>query len=342
MDNESVQMKPKPFEAPETQLFQNVQAIDAFGQPSNMQTIPLPLDVSFVTANGQIQMAPAIATPVQMPETVPQQQLPDTYALPISNQPQLQQHLLQQQAMVEGVPMAVYNPSYLVQQSSNLLHQHRERLFKPAPSFFNAVNQPNVNVPPSDGQSFSDANSVASPGQFLASYQNEQKHGQQPPNEFDASNAQSMPSSYQAFEQYVQKPANDIIVGRTKSPVQQPTLSERELANLMSYGSSQRPATEQGFVASSYYQTQPDQQQIEVEDVQRQRQNDITINQANAEVKKKSVRRTSTTTQRPHTQRTSTARATAYDIHQKRVADTLDGRTKLMIVVPDDKVRSNH
>lgn len=338
VENEPVVAKQRPFEAPESELFRGMPPNDAFGQPSNTKTIPLPLDVSFITAHSQMQTAPQVSPLVQMAEPIPQQQLPDTYALPISNQPQLQQHLLQQQAMVQGVPMAVYNPSYLVQQSSNLLDQHRERLFKPAPEFLSSFNQPNADPSPSEAQPLSGVESVASAGQVLASIQKQQQQQSAQPNEFGAMNVIT-PNSYQSFQQIVQKPTSDVIIGHTnrQSQVQQPILSQRELANLLNIGSTQVQNTEQGFVASSYYQTAPDPQ-VEIENAQRQRENAITIGKANFEARKKLVKGTSTTTQRARAPRPSSTTTSAYEVHQKNLADTLGGRTKLMIVVPDEKV----
>lgn len=65
------------------------QANDHFSQPSNGN--PLPLDVATSASLSQ-QLYHFV-------DSVPQQQLPDTYGLPITNQPQLQQHLLQQSSM---------------------------------------------------------------------------------------------------------------------------------------------------------------------------------------------------------------------------------------------------
>lgn len=355
VETEQAIVKQRPYEAPETDLFANLRPNDAFGQSSNTKTIPLPVDVSFITTHSQMQAAPAVSQLVQMSEAIPQQQLPDTYALPISNQPQLQQHLLQQQAMVEGVPMAVYNPSYLVQQSNNLLEQHREHLFKPAPAFLGSINQQNVDNSQAVAQPLTGVESVASHGQLLSSIQNQKKNRPQT-NEFTVSNAMS-PNSYQSFHQIIQKPISDVIVGQNNGQTQvpQPILSESELASLLNLGSSHIQTTEQGFIASSYYQTVPDSQP-EIEDVYRQHENAITINNANAEAKKKLTKNTrgSTSTYRtrgkPSTTTTTTTTttpaptpdfdsATAYEVHKKNLADTFNGRTKLMIVVPDEKVK---
>lgn len=353
VETEQAIVKQRPFEAPETDLFANLRPNDAFGQSSNTKTIPLPVDVSFITTHSQMQAAPAVSSLVQMSAAIPQQQLPDTYALPISNQPQLQQHLLQQQAMVEGVPMAVYNPSYLVQQSNNLLEQHREHLFKPAPAFLGSINQQNIDNTQAVAQPLIGVESAASPGQVLSSIQKQQKHPPQT-SEFTASNAMS-PNSYQSFQQIIQKPVSDVIIGQNngQTQVQQPILSESELASLLNLGSPQIQTTEQGFVASSYYQTAPDPQ-LEIENVYRQQENAITINKANAEAKKKITKNTrgSTSTYRTRNRPSSTTTTTTttpepvidsdsasvYEIHKKNLADTFNGRTKLMIVVPDEKV----
>lgn len=61
----------------------------------------------------------------------------DPFTFPVTSQPQLQQYHLQQNAMIQqGMPLAAYNPTYLVMQSNNLLGQHqqhlRPHLFSPA------------------------------------------------------------------------------------------------------------------------------------------------------------------------------------------------------------------
>lgn len=65
----------------------------------------------------------------------------DPFNYPITSQPQLQQYHLQQNAMLQqGMPLAAYNPTYLVMQSNNLLGQHQQhfpahQLFSPAQGY---------------------------------------------------------------------------------------------------------------------------------------------------------------------------------------------------------------
>lgn len=80
----------------------------------------------------------------------------DPFQFPVTAQPQLQQYHLQQNAMVSnGMPLAAYNPTYLVQMSNNLLGQHQQHLtpslFSPAQGYIDtsgAFVQPQVAAPP--------------------------------------------------------------------------------------------------------------------------------------------------------------------------------------------------
>lgn len=62
----------------------------------------------------------------------------DPFGFPVTAQPQLQQYHLQQNAMLQqGMPLAAYNPTYLVMQSNNLLGQHQQHL---TPHLFSPAN----------------------------------------------------------------------------------------------------------------------------------------------------------------------------------------------------------
>lgn len=323
------------------------QSIDTFNQANSIASKQsLPIEISFIPAQSQIQAAPLASPLIQISNAVPQQQLPDTYALPISNQPQLQQHLLQQQSMLHSMTPIVYNPTYLVTQSNNLLKQHQEQLFRPAPAFLGSINQPSADM--STTQPLNDVNSVASPGQLLQSAQSQQKQVQQQP----STNliAPALRGEYPAptFQRYVaEKPPpptsmSSIIFGQTSfgNEVQQPILTESELNNLMNYGSpSQNAETSSGFVASSYYQSHPDPQ-IEIENRQRQQLNDITISQANEEIKEK-IKSVDTSLKPAHPAR----KKTSHEEHQKKVAehfkdDNFKSKSPLRIVVPDEDYKS--
>uniref|UniRef100_A0A182IRB8 Uncharacterized protein n=1 Tax=Anopheles atroparvus TaxID=41427 RepID=A0A182IRB8_ANOAO len=68
-----------------------------------------------------------------------------SYAIPLATQPQLQQHILQQTAMLQEMPVSLYNPTYLVTQSNNLFNTHQQQaavnLFKPDTNFLGTVQQ---------------------------------------------------------------------------------------------------------------------------------------------------------------------------------------------------------
>lgn len=70
---------------------------DPFSRPSQSQ---VPSDVAASASLAQQQY-------FQYVNQIPQQQLPDTYGLPINNQPQLQQHLQQQAQFMTGMPLSV-------------------------------------------------------------------------------------------------------------------------------------------------------------------------------------------------------------------------------------------
>jgi hypothetical protein len=69
----------------------------------------------------------------------------DPFSYPVTTQPQLQQYHLQQNAMLQqGMPLAAYNPTYLVMQSNQLLGQHQQHLtphlFSPAHGYIDTSN----------------------------------------------------------------------------------------------------------------------------------------------------------------------------------------------------------
>lgn len=281
----------------------------------------------------------------------PQQQLPDEYALPIGNQPQLQQHLLQQQSMLQNMPISVYNPTYLVTQSNNLLKQHREQLFKPAPAYLGTLNQATIDLSPVNSQPLQDVNSVASPGQLLTSAQSQQKqHAQQPQSQQQQpppppppsppqqqsiqqpieTNSIPLRTEYQStlpqtdnsptFQRYVaDRPPNIVFA-------QQSTLTESELNDLLNIGQPDGDDSTR-FVASTYYHSQPDPQ-VEIENRQRQQLNDITIAKANEEIKFKQNSAEIT--------RLNGRKPTAHQEHQQKLAEQFSGKTPLRIYVPDD------
>uniref|UniRef100_A0A182JUP2 Uncharacterized protein n=1 Tax=Anopheles christyi TaxID=43041 RepID=A0A182JUP2_9DIPT len=76
---------------------------------------------------------------IQYVNAVPQA----SYAIPLATQPQLQQHILQQTAMLQEMPVSLYNPTYLVTQSNNLYNNHQQQasvnLFKPDTNFLGTI-----------------------------------------------------------------------------------------------------------------------------------------------------------------------------------------------------------
>uniref|UniRef100_A0A903WPH3 Uncharacterized protein n=1 Tax=Anopheles darlingi TaxID=43151 RepID=A0A903WPH3_ANODA len=88
-----------------------------------------------------IQPQTSASAVIQYVNAVPQ----GSYAIPLATQPQLQQHILQQTAMLQEMPVSLYNPTYLVTQSNNLFNTHQQQgavnLFKPDNHFLGAVQQ---------------------------------------------------------------------------------------------------------------------------------------------------------------------------------------------------------
>lgn len=245
--------------------------------------------------------------------------------------------------MMQAAPMSAYNPTYLVTQSNNLLNQHRERLFKPAPAFLGTLNQPSIDMSPNEAQPFADVNSVASSGQILTANQSQNKQADvtlapSPSNDFLSSVAVST-NNVPKFERFMaQRPtngaSNDIVFGQSVSQVQQPILTEQEVASYLNFDGTQNNNNNnqignQGFIASTYYQAQPDPQ-IEIDNSHRQQLNDLTINQANAEIRDRFQATLSTT--KPNSQKVAT---NAHAEHQKKLAQQF-GQEQLRIFVPDE------
>lgn len=346
-------MSKTKFYAPDpdqsVQSYKFAQPFDSFNQQNGIGSRPLPVEISFVP--GQQNIAQTNSAPVAAPlilsnhlgNQVPaQQQLPDTYALPIGNQPQLQQHLLQQQSMLQNMPVSVYNPTYLVTQSNNLLKQHREQLFKPAPAYLGTLNQATIDLSPGNSQPLQDVNSVASPGQLLTSAQSQQKQqAQQPPQQSQPqpqptqSNPVPLRTEYQSsFPQTDNSPTfQRFVADRPPSIVfaQQPTLTESELNNLLNIGQHDGDDTTR-FIASTYYHTQPDPQ-VEIENRHRQQLNDITIAKANEEIKEK---QNSVEVTKVEMTKVNPRKPTAHQEHQQKLAEQFAGKSPLRIYVPDD------
>lgn len=333
------------------------QTFDPFNQQSAAGTRPLPIEISFVpqsssaaaSSSSSTSNSAPVAAPLILSNSMPQQQLPDTYALPISNQPQLQQHLLQQQSMLQNMPVSVYNPTYLVQQSNNLLKQHREQLFKPAPAYLGTINQPTIDMTPHNAQPLADVHNVASPGQLLLSAQSQQKQAQHQQDESTQNQASQAPQpsqsgSIQLHADYTSSGENAptserFIAERPPSIVfaQQPTLTESELNNLLNIGHQHADDETSRFIASTYFQSPQPDIQVEIENRHRQTVNDLTIAQANEELKDKFK---SIEIPKPKTRKPTSS---VHQEHQQKLADQFTEKTPLRIYVPDEeyqKVRS--
>lgn len=339
-----------PDSAQSIPAYKIAQSFETFNPTNAAPNRPLPIEISFVPAQHQAQAnsapvaAPLIQNYGQLANQVPpQQQLPDTYGIPIGNQPQLQQHLLQQQSMLHNVPV-VYNPTYLVTQSNNLLKQHREHLFKPAPAFLGTINQASL----TNTQPLQDVNSVASAGQLAEAAHDQQKHEdhaqQQQPHSQSQTHTQTQTQALQnsisfrpdfvsngqqidntpSFQRYVaDRPATNGII------VQQPILTESELNSLLSIGGNDNDGQNR-FIASTFYQAQPDPQ-VEIDNRQRQQFNEITIAKANQELNQK------VNTVEVNTVRTNSRKKTAHQEHQEKLAEQFSNKTPLRIIVPDEE-----
>lgn len=320
-----------PDPDPSLPSYQVQHASDPFSQPSHQNQ--LPYDVRYTAAasqqHQQLQAAPSasalVAQPfIQLANSVAQQQLPDHYGLPLSNQPQLQQHFLQQQYQPVAAAqqsVSVYNPTYLVTQSNQLLHQHKQHLFKPEPSFVEQQQLDSEFLPSFNVQT------VASAGQIQSASLNSNKvvdfgqssNGPQFARLVAARNPQYSDNFLNLQEQ------------------QQPTLSEREVSNLLNFGrieGQNGQPDQQGFIASTYYQTQPtDQNAFDV--LKHQQQNQDRINQANHALNaehqhtaEKSSETTIYVTKQPDQKNND-----AQQEHQQRLAEHFG--SDLRIYVPD-------
>lgn len=299
-------------------------------------------NVSFTSSQEQKHNVPASSALIHFANPIPQQQLPDTYALPINNQPQLQQHLLQQQqSLLQGVPVSVYNPTYLVTQSNQLLNQHRERLFKPAPAFLGSINQPSIDMSALDTQPFKDVSDVASPGQILLAKQ--KNNNDDVLHEFKSVSASLQAegnSNSPTFERFSAPSPEDsnIIMGQRNETPQQPILTQQEISNLLNYGTLNNRVQNYHFDQSDY--------SIDADMRKRQQLNDQTINQANDELRKNVEATTpepttvvyavSSQNVQPTNEIPSVEPSSAYEQHQKMMAEQFNSKSQLLIYVPDE------
>uniref|UniRef100_A0A182T8J4 Uncharacterized protein n=1 Tax=Anopheles maculatus TaxID=74869 RepID=A0A182T8J4_9DIPT len=112
---------------------------DPLSIPSNGKFAPTSVLVQSPVAHYPVQPQTSASAVIQYVNAVPQA----SYAIPLATQPQLQQHILQQTAMLQEMPVSLYNPTYLVTQSNNLFNTHQQQasvnLFKPDTNFLGTM-----------------------------------------------------------------------------------------------------------------------------------------------------------------------------------------------------------
>lgn len=96
---------------------------ESFNTPSNGK--PLPADVQ------SNHLPPAHPLVQIVGQQHSQDLLPEIYPIQFTSQTNLQPFISQHAGGIRTVPLAVYNPTYLVTQSNNLYTQHKQQLFKP-------------------------------------------------------------------------------------------------------------------------------------------------------------------------------------------------------------------
>lgn len=328
-----------PDPDPSLPVFKISQGTDPFSQPSNIK--PVSYEISFGNSDAP-SASPLVQQPyIQLAQSVPQQQLPDSYGLPLASQPQLQQHFLQQQQSIyQGQPLSVYNPTYLVTQSNQLLNQHKQHLFKPDPNYLQQQSQQIESEGDSEFLPSFNVQSVASAGQIFTATQANKKNNAGTQKEFN------LQSSSQDAPQFAA-----LVSSRNPATYQysdQRTLSEQEVSNLLNYGhiEGHNNDQEQNFIASNFYQTNQQQQHNLISNnvdanlyeavQQHQQQNEDRINQATQafiEQNNYSTKPATIYVTAPPEQR-QTESQYALQEHQQRLAEQFNG-SDLRIYVPD-------
>lgn len=227
----------------------------------------------------------------------------DPFGFPVTAQPQLQQYHLQQNAMVQqGMPLAAYNPTYLVMQSNNLLGHHQQhfqqqQLFSPAQGYVDTsgITQSNHATP-----SYAQNHEVASLGQI---YSAQRDHYHQLEGAITSTVAPSTISNYyQDFSASQNIPAvshhepNPILSNYQHSPnffdFPDDQLSSNDIQNFLNYDDA----------------------------YQRQLENDVILKEAHEKLNDKL-----------HFQKQQ--EATVFDLHRLAAAEKFN---PLRIIVPDD------
>lgn len=180
---------------------------------------------------------------------------------PLTNYQEAKQHIVYQHQ--PDMPMAAYNPTYLVTQSNQLLDQHKQHLFKPDPLFVQhshkSENQRESEFIPSYQL---DQHTTTAP---IIHYQNQQIS--QPLDEPQFARLIAADPNPQQQLQQLNQPNPTTYQNKQKhSSVLQhrPTLTENEMSNLLNFGRldsdsspHQNNNNAAGFIASSFIQTQP-------------------------------------------------------------------------------------
>lgn len=222
-----------------------------------------------------------------------------------SSNSQLQQNFLQQQSIVQGMPLSVYNPTYLVTQSNQLLDQHKRHLFQPEVDSLKGKS--NLIA---EASNLTPMHSVASPGQIMTA-------------------AKDKISDITSYEVLPSNPS-PLIRGKYSTSLTEsvnPTLTEKEVSDLINFGKLYDNLDQNGFIASSYYDSFPDTP-TDFDLTQQQRDNEEILRQANEDiaVKKASVTSDPTTT-------------SIVTEHQQRLAEQFEN-IPLRIIVPETNVQT--
>lgn len=228
-------------------------------------------------------------------------QAPSTSIQFDSSSSPLQQKFLQQQSIVQGMPMSAYNPTYLVTQSNQLLDQHKRHLFQPEIQN-NSKDKSNLIAQASN---LSPTHSVASPGQIMNAAKD--KIGA-------VTNFETLPAN-----------PSPLIRGKnyaSPSETAMPTLTEKEVSDLINFGKMYNKLDQNSFIASTYYDSFADSQS-DFDITQHQRDNDEILRQANEDI---ALRKASFAV-------SSTSRSALAE-HQQRLKEQFDN-VPLRIIVPD-------
>lgn len=228
----------------------------------------------------------------------------DPFGFPVTAQPQLQQYHLQQNAMLQqGMPLAAYNPTYLVMQSNNLLGQHQQhfqqqQLFSPAQGYVDTsgITQSSHVTP-----TYTQNHEVASLGQIYSAQKDFYHQLQGTPTSTVAPSTIS--GYYQDFSASQNVPAishqepNPVLSNYQHSPnfldFPDDHLSSNDIQNFLNYDDA----------------------------YQRQLENDVILKEAHANLEDK-------------LQFQKQQEATVYDLHQYAAAEKFN---PLRIIVPDDE-----